>query len=137
MMTPRENVMAVYNREQPDYYGDIMAAMALLPDPILMSGSAPQDGLPHKNIWGVTYIWKPGAPGQHPYITDENKVIKEDVKIVKSQQGGINRKLKILLAVVSVLSVISVGFFVYIWKHDAELAKSILALGSTIAKTVA
>lgn len=71
------------------------------------------------------------------HLQDENKVIKEDVKIVKSQQGGINRKLKILIAVVSVLSVISVGFFVYIWKHDAELAKSILALGSTIAKTVA
>ncbi len=71
------------------------------------------------------------------HLQDENKVIKEDVKIVKSQQGGINKKLKILIAVVSVLSVISVGFFVYIWKHDAELAKSILALGSTIAKTVA
>ena len=53
MMTPRENAMAIFNREQPDYYGDIMAAVTLLPDPILMGGGVPQDGLPHKNMWGV------------------------------------------------------------------------------------
>ena len=80
MMTPRENAMAIFNREQPDYYGDIMGAVALLPDPILMSGSAKPDGKPYKNIWGVTYMWKPGAPGQHPVINDENKVIKDITK---------------------------------------------------------
>ncbi len=80
MMTPRENAMAIFNREQPDYYGDIMGAVALLPDPILMSGSAKPDGKPYKNMWGVTYMWKPGAPGQHPVINDENKVIKDITK---------------------------------------------------------
>ena len=70
-------------------------------------------------------------------LQDENKVIKEDVKIVKVQQNGINKKLKVLIGVVSVLSVISLGFFVYIWRHDAELAKSILSLGTTVVKTVA
>ena len=44
MMTPRENAMAIFNREQPDYYGDIMAAVTLLPDPVLMGGGVPQDG---------------------------------------------------------------------------------------------
>ncbi len=76
-MTPRENAMAIFKREQPEYYGDIMAAVTMLPDPVLVGGMAPKDGLPHKNMWGVEYIWKPGAPGQHPYITDENKVIKD------------------------------------------------------------
>ena len=26
MMTLRENAMAIYNREQPDFYGDLMEA---------------------------------------------------------------------------------------------------------------
>ena len=39
MMTPRENAMAVFNREQPDHYGDIMEALTLLP--ILMSEAVP------------------------------------------------------------------------------------------------
>ena len=77
MMTPRENAMAIYNHEQPDYYDDLMNALVLLPDPILMSGHCPQDGLPHKDIWGVEYMWKPGAPGPHPHITDDNKAISD------------------------------------------------------------
>ena len=76
-MTPRENAMAIFNREQPEYYGDIMAAVKLLPDPILLGNSVPKDGKPHKNMWGVEYLCKPDSPGQHPYITEENKVIKD------------------------------------------------------------
>ena len=77
MMTPRENAMAIYNREQPDRYDDLMNALVLLPDPVLLANMVPQDGQPHQNLWGVTYVWKPGAPGAHPYITDENKVLKD------------------------------------------------------------
>ena len=84
MMTPRENAMAIFNREQPDYYGDIMAAVTLLPDPILMGGGVPQDGLPHKNMWGVEYRFMPGAPGPHPHITADNKVI-SDIEKWESQ----------------------------------------------------
>ena len=76
-MTPRENAMAIFNREQPDAYIDIMSAVALLPDPNLIGSATPLDGLPHKNKWGVTYMFKPGSPGAHPYITEENKVIKD------------------------------------------------------------
>jgi len=32
--------------------------------------------------------------------------------------------------------IISVVFFVYIWKNDAELAKGILTLGGTVSKTL-
>ena len=35
MLTPRENAMAIYNGQQPDYYGDLMDAVVLLPDPFL------------------------------------------------------------------------------------------------------
>ena len=60
-MTLRENAMAIYNHEQPDRYDDIMNAITLVPDPVLMSGFPPQDGLPHADGWGVQRIWKPGA----------------------------------------------------------------------------
>ena len=36
MMTLRENAMAIYNGEKPDFYGDIMDAVELIPDPVLM-----------------------------------------------------------------------------------------------------
>lgn len=75
MMTLRENAMAIYNREQPDFYGDLMEAIELVPDPVLMSGFGPQDGKPYKDPWGVTWMFKAGAPGPHPHITEENKVI--------------------------------------------------------------
>ena len=44
MMTLRENAMAIYNRQQPDYYFDLMDAIQLVPDPVLMAGMFPQDG---------------------------------------------------------------------------------------------
>ena len=77
MMTLRENAMAIYNREQPDFYGDIMDAVQLLPHPEVGSFGIPQDGLEHKDAWGTVYIFKPGSPGAHPHVTDENAVIKD------------------------------------------------------------
>lgn len=77
MMTLRENMTAIYNHEQPDFYGDLMDAIELLPDPILMGGIPPQDGKFHKNQWGVTYIFRQDEPGPQPYITPDNLVIKD------------------------------------------------------------
>ena len=77
MMTPRENAMAIYNRQQPDRYFDLMDAIQLVPDPVLMSSMVPQDGLEHKDPWGTVYIYKPEAPGPHPHVTAENAVIKD------------------------------------------------------------
>lgn len=37
-MNLRENAMAIYNRRQPDYYFDMMDALELIPDPVLMGG---------------------------------------------------------------------------------------------------
>ena len=34
-MTPRENAMAIFHGRQPDYYGDIMEAITLVPDPVM------------------------------------------------------------------------------------------------------
>ncbi|MBR2832075.1 MAG: methyltransferase [Oscillospiraceae bacterium] len=77
MFTLRENAMAIYNRQQPDFYGDLMDAIEILPDPVLLGNACPQDGLEHKDMWGTTYIFKPGAPGAHPHVTAENAVIKD------------------------------------------------------------
>ncbi len=76
-MNLRENVMAIYNREQPDYYGDLMASVAFIPDPVLTGDAVPQDGKEHKDSWGTVRIFLPDAPGAHPHITDENVVIKD------------------------------------------------------------
>ena len=76
-MNLRENAMAIYNRRQPDYYFDMMDALELVPDPVLMGDLCPQDGQEHKDSWGTVYIFKPGAPGAHPHVTPENAVIKD------------------------------------------------------------
>ncbi len=76
-MNLRENAMAIYNREQPDFYGDLMDAIVLVPDPVLMGDMCPQDGLEHKDSWGTVYVYKPGAPGPHPRVNSENAVIKD------------------------------------------------------------
>ena len=76
-MTPRENAMAILNREQPDYYFDLMDSLQLLPDPVGMRDHPPQDGLEHPDSWGTVYVWLPGAPGAHPHVTAENAVVKD------------------------------------------------------------
>ncbi len=77
MMTLRENAMAIYNGEKPDFYGDIMDAVELIPDPVLMGDLPPQDGFEHEDSWGTVYVFKPGAPGPHPRVNDSNAVIKD------------------------------------------------------------
>ncbi len=70
-------------------------------------------------------------------LRQEVKELKADVKQMKSEQAGMSKKLTAIMVILSVLGVICLGFFVYIWRHDAELAKSILTLGSTIGSIVA
>lgn len=77
-MNLRENVMAIYRGEQPDYYGDLMAAVEFIPDPVLMQDAfIPQDGREHPDSWGTIKVFLPGAPGPHPHLTPENVVIKD------------------------------------------------------------
>ena len=73
----REKANAIYNSRPPDYYFDMMDALELIPDPVLMGDLCPQDGQEHKDSWGTVYIFKPGAPGAHPHVTPENAVIKD------------------------------------------------------------
>lgn len=77
MMTLRENVMAVMEGRQPDYYGDFMPAIQFMPDPYFLNSRTPQDGEEHKDPWGTVFIFKPGAPGAHPHVTKENCVISD------------------------------------------------------------
>ena len=77
MMTKRENAMAVLRGEQPDFYGDFMDAIVLVPDPILMRDMGPNDGSEYCDAWGTVYTFPPGAPGPHPHVTDENAVVKD------------------------------------------------------------
>ena len=63
-------------------------------------------------------------------------VVNEDVKVMKSQQKSDSLKMKVIILIVSVSLVISIGFFIYIWRHDRELAKELLSFGMTAARTV-
>ncbi|MDD6785545.1 MAG: uroporphyrinogen decarboxylase family protein [Eggerthellales bacterium] len=76
-MTMRENAMAILRGEQPEYYFDIMSAAVIVPDPHFIACAIPKDGELHVDPWGVTRCFPVGAPGAHPFITDENKVIKD------------------------------------------------------------
>jgi len=76
-MTPRENVMAVFNHQQPDYYGDFMPALEFVMDPVYLRDRIPQDGKMHKDAWGTVFRFDPGAPGAHPVVNDQNAVIKD------------------------------------------------------------
>ena len=89
-MNLRENAMAVYNRQQPDFYGDLMDAIVLVPDPVLMGDMCPQDGMEHKDSWGTVYIFKPGAPGPHPRVNRENAVIKDIEKCTGFGTSGLD-----------------------------------------------
>ena len=59
-----------------------------------------------------------------------------DMKENKSTMASMLKLMRIMMVVLVFVAAISIGFFAYIWKHDAELAKSILALGSTVSKVV-
>jgi hypothetical protein len=69
--------MAVYNRRQPDYYGDFMPALEFVPDPVFLRDRIPQDGQEHKDGWGTVFCFYPGAPGAHPVVNDSNAVIRD------------------------------------------------------------
>jgi hypothetical protein len=77
MLTKRENMMAILHGRQPDYYGDFMDAMALIPDPVFLSDRVAQDGEIHKDSWGVEYTWPLGAPAKHPFERKEGLVISD------------------------------------------------------------
>ena len=83
-MNGKEMFWAVYNGEDTEYYGDIRESMAMGPNPVTARDAAKPDGQEYIDSWGVTFVWPQGAPGKHPFITEENKVI-TDITKWKSQ----------------------------------------------------
>ncbi|MFZ7120138.1 MAG: uroporphyrinogen decarboxylase family protein [Eubacteriaceae bacterium] len=112
-MNLKENVLAIYNGEQPDYYGDLMAAVDFIIDPLFVQDALiPQDGKEYKDSWGTVRIFLPGAPGPHPHLTPENIIIKDiekweeqiavpsienlDYSEVRAQAASMNREEKLV-----------------------------------------
>lgn len=77
MMTPRQNAMAVFNRQQPDYYGDFMPSLQFVHDPVGLRDRIPSDGKIHQDSWGTSFLFPPDAPGPHPVVNEANAVIKD------------------------------------------------------------
>ena len=77
MLSPRQNMEKVLKREQPDYYGDFMAAQEWIMDPLYLRDRCPKDGKLHKDSWGTAFCFMPGSPGAHPVVNAENCVIKD------------------------------------------------------------
>ena len=79
-MTPRENMMAIYEGRQPEYYGDFQWAVKIMIDPIWKSDSVPKDGREHKDSWGTVCVNPIDGAGKHPVITPENAVVTDITK---------------------------------------------------------
>ncbi|WP_236643505.1 uroporphyrinogen decarboxylase family protein [Enterorhabdus sp. P55] len=79
-MTPRENMMAILEGRQPEWYGDFQSAVEIMMDPIWKSDSVPRDGLEHKDSWGTVCVFPPDAPGKHPHVTPDNAVVTDITK---------------------------------------------------------
>ena len=79
-MTPKENALAIFNRQQPESYNNFMNSLQFVQDPIFGMDRIPQDGKLHRDSWGVTLEWPTTAPGAHPIINAENAVIKDITK---------------------------------------------------------
>lgn len=68
----------------------------------------------------------------------EKKVqeMSEDMKIVKSRQKIDSLILRVVLALLVVSIVVSLVFFIYIFRHDKALASELLTFGMTVTKTI-
>lgn len=76
-MNPRENMTAILEGRQPDYYGNFFDAVKIVSDPIRMADACPDDGLDHKDSWGTVCVRPAGAPGKHPHLTPDNVVVSD------------------------------------------------------------
>ena len=79
MLTPRENVMAILNGEQPDVYVDIMDAVQICPDPIFLRDACPRDGQRHQDSWGVWKHFPVDQPGETPLNSTPDLQVLHDI----------------------------------------------------------
>lgn len=73
-------MQAIFDGEQPEYYGDFRDAMTTISDPIWGADKVPPDGKEYKDSWGTVCVWPVGAPGKHPHVTSENAVVTDVTK---------------------------------------------------------
>ena len=77
MLTPKQNMLAILNGEQPNYYDDFLTACAIVRvDYTYKKDFVAPDGEPHPDSWGVMFQCNPGSPGQHPLADYDNLVVK-------------------------------------------------------------
>lgn len=69
-------------------------------------------------------------------LTDRFTKMEADVKEQKQTIKTMSVLVKVLIGISVFTSVVSIGFFIYIWRHDAELAKGLLTLGSAVTGVI-
>jgi hypothetical protein len=83
-MTKKENWLRLIRNDDPGWIGPPWEAFKgnffkdiFIGDPITQSmfTSEPVYDAPHKDAWGVTYLWFSGTVARTPHITAENKVV--------------------------------------------------------------
>jgi len=62
--------------------------------------------------------------------------MREDVKVVKSKQKVDSILLRVVLALLVFSIAVTFVFFIYIFRHDKDLAKELLTFGMTVTKTI-
>ena len=70
-------------------------------------------------------------------LNDRIGGLEVDMKEQKIASKDNKRMLKAIIILLAVYGVIAVGFFIYIWRHDADLAKGLLTLGITVGGAIA
>lgn len=66
-------------------------------------------------------------------MREDMNELREDMKDLKAKEEKRAKDMKFIKAVVSILAIISIGFFIYIWRNDKELAMGLLTLSKTLA----
>lgn len=61
---------------------------------------------------------------------------REDMKVVKSKQNIDSIILRVVLALLVFSIGVTVVFFIYIFRHDRELARELLTFGTAAVKTI-
>lgn len=69
-------------------------------------------------------------------LEEQFQEMREDMKIVKSKQKVDSVILRVVLALLVFSVAVTIVFFIYIFRHDRELAKELLTFGATAVKTI-
>jgi hypothetical protein len=77
-ITPKENYLRLIRGEGPQYLcHNAVYSNGMFPDALVHSGRFPKPGEECRDAWGVFYKWPAGEPGPVPFVTEENKVVRD------------------------------------------------------------